>query len=135
MGSLEGGCFCGALRYRVTGKFGVTHCHCLHCRKIGGAPFVTWVETQRSDFAWTRGRPVEFSPRSGVTRTYCADCGSPLTYRNHEHPDSIDVTAGTLDDPLGLRPEDHVWFDRRLPWIHVDDGLPRYARGRRDEGE
>ena len=95
MTALEGGCFCGAVRYRVGGDFGVTHCHCIHCRKLGGAPFVTWVEATREGFAWTRGQPIEFSTREGVSRTYCAGCGSPLTYRNHSHPDSVDVTAGT----------------------------------------
>ena len=44
---LEGGCLCGAVRYRVGGKTRVTHCHCLHCRKLGGAPYVTWVEAER----------------------------------------------------------------------------------------
>lgn len=34
MTTMEGGCFCGTLRYRVGGDFGVTHSHCIHCRKI-----------------------------------------------------------------------------------------------------
>ena len=130
---LEGGCFCGAVRYRVAGGFGVTHCHCLHCRKIGGAPYVTWVEAKRGGFDWTHGQPVEFNSRPGVTRTYCSACGSPLTFQNHDFPDSIDITAGTLDDPSALVPDDHVWFDRRLPWVPAEDGLRRYGRGRRDE--
>ena len=130
MAVLEGGCFCGAVRYRVAGDFGVTHCHCLHCRKISGAPFVTWVEALCSNFAWLQGQPSEFAARPGVTRTYCAGCGTPLTYQNHGHPDSIDITAGSLDDASGLNPDDHVWFDRKLPWIRIDDGLPRYGLGR-----
>ena len=97
------------------------------------AAFVTWVEASCSNFAWLYGRPNEFTPRPGVTRTYCADCGTPLTYRNSDHPGSIDVTAGSLDDPSSLVPDDHVWFDRKLPWIPTDDGLPRYGRGRRAE--
>ena len=131
---LEGGCFCGAVRYRVAGDFGVTHCHCLHCRKVSGAAFVTWVEARLSEFNWLQGQPIEFTVRDGVTRSYCAGCGSPLTYQNHNHEDSIDITAGTLDDPSGLEPADHVWSDRKLPWVHMDDGLPRYGRGR-SQGE
>ncbi|MEE8412368.1 MAG: GFA family protein [Acidobacteriota bacterium] len=132
MTTMEGGCFCGALRYRVGGDFGVTHCHCIHCRKINGAAFVTWVEASFSNFAWLQGQPNEFNPRPGVTRTYCSRCGSPLTYQNRESPDSIDITAGSLDDPSELKPRDHVWFDRKLPWLQVEDDLPRYSRGRRD---
>ncbi len=36
MGMMEGGCLCGEIRYRVGGDCGVTHCHCIHCRKLGG---------------------------------------------------------------------------------------------------
>ena len=129
---LEGGCLCGAVRYRVGGKTRVTHCHCLHCRKLGGAPYVTWVEAELTAFDWTDGTPAETSPRPGVTRTFCSACGSPLTYAHADRPGEIDVTAGTLDDPTGLTPDDHVWFDRRLPWVPADDGLPRFARSRRD---
>ena len=132
MGTMEGGCLCGEIRYRVGGDFGVTHCHCIHCRKSSGAAFVTWVEASLSNFVWLQGQPIEFSPRPGVTRTHCSRCGSPLTYQNHESPDSIDLTAGSLDDPSELKPEDHVWFDRKLPWLQIEDDLPRYSRGRRD---
>ena len=132
MATMEGGCLCGGIRYRVSGDCGVTHCHCIHCRKLGGTAFVTWVEAARSNFDWLQGQPAEFTPRPGVTRSFCANCGSPLTYQNHEYPDSIDVTAGSLDDPSGLEPDDHVWFDRRLPWLQIGDDLPRYGRGRRD---
>ncbi len=132
MGTMEGGCLCGEIRYRVGGDCGVTHCHCIHCRKLGGAAFVTWVEAARSNFDWIQGRPAEFSPRPGITRSFCAQCGSPLTYQNQESQDSIDVTAGSLDDPSGLEPDDHVWCDRKLPWVRIEDGLPRFDRGRRD---
>ncbi len=132
MATMEGGCLCEEIRYRVSGDCGVTHCHCIHCRKLGGAAFVTWIEAERSNFDWLRGQPAEFSPRPGVTRSYCARCGSPLTYQNHESPDWIDVTACRLDDPSGLEPADHVWFDRKLPWVQVEDGLPRFGRSRRD---
>jgi len=130
MPTLEGGCFCGAVRYSVAGDFGVTHCHCIHCRRVSGAPIVTWVEASVSNFAWLQGRPTEFSTRPGVTRTHCSVCASPLTFQNHEVPESIDITAGSLDDPSGLRPDDHVWFERKLPWLQVEDGLPRYRRRR-----
>ncbi len=135
MAKMEGGCFCGALRYRVGGDFSVTHCHCIHCRKISGAAFVTWVEASLSNFTWLQGQPNEFSPRPGVTRTYCSRCGSPLTFYNHASPVSIDISAGSLDDPSELKPEDHVWFDRKLPWLQIEDGLPRYGLRRQDEND
>ncbi len=129
---LAGGCFCGALRYRVTGEpVVVCHCHCLHCRRISGAPFVTWVEVRRRDFAFTKGKPARFQSRRGVTRTFCSKCGTPVTYRRGAAPPTVDVTACSLDRPESLRILDHVFFDRRLPWIRLADGLPDHPRARK----
>lgn len=132
MATMEGGCLCGDIRYRVSDEYSVTHCHCIHCRKLGGTAFVTWVEAECANFEWLRGRPAAYTTRPGVTRRFCSRCGSPLTYERADSPDHIDVTAGTLDDPSGLKPDDHVWFDRKVPWLKVDDGLPRYGLSRGD---
>jgi hypothetical protein len=56
-----------------------------------------------------------------------------LTYQHADDPDSIDVTACSLDTPEALTPEDHVWTDRRISWLRLADDLPRYRRHRDDE--
>ena len=43
------------------------------------------------------------------------------------------MTAVSLDTPESVEPEDHVWADRMLPWIHLSDGLPRFALSRHSE--
>ena len=130
---MEGGCLCGAIRYRIDGTpRRVAHCHCLHCRRASGAPFVTWVDVRPEQFRYERSTPQSFESRPRVTREFCGSCGTQLTYRNADEPGSIDVTACSQDDPDGLRPQDHVWGDRVLPWVELDDGLPRYRRGRDD---
>jgi hypothetical protein len=127
----EGGCFCGALRYAVNGEpLVVTHCHCLHCRKLGGAAFVTWATFDPAEFRYIKGKPATVSSRPGVTRSLCHDCGSPISYQAAELPDEIDLTVGTFDDPESVTPEDHVWADRKISLVHLDDGLPRYGRRR-----
>ena len=83
---MEGGCFCGAVRYRIDGTLGrVTSCHCLHCRRTTGAPFVTWVEVEPSRFSIVGGTPSRYSSRPGVTRTPCPRCGTQLTYEQAGH--------------------------------------------------
>lgn len=129
--SHEGGCFCGAVRYLARGAPGsVTHCHCLHCRRTSGAAFVTWAEFPRAEFSFTRGAPVSFSSRPGVTRSFCGSCGTPLTYGNNATPGSIDVTACSLDEPDLVSPKDHVFHDRKLGWVRLADGLPAYPADR-----
>jgi len=135
MSTIQGGCFCGAVRYRITvPPRRVTHCHCLHCRRTSGAPFVTWAEFAAAEFTITEGVPARYSSKPRVTREFCAACGTQLTYRHADEPETVDVSAGSLDAPEALVPEDHVWAARKLPWIHLADGLPRFERSRFDEG-
>ena len=130
---MEGGCLCGAIRYRVDeAPRRVTHCHCLHCRRSSGAPFLTWAEFDRSRFGFVSGTPAQYASRPRVIRQFCPSCGTQLTYRHEDEPDVIDVTACSLDAPEGIVPEDHVWYDRSVPWLTLADGLPRYRLGRYD---
>lgn len=129
----EGGCFCGAVRYRIRGHpRRTTHCHCLHCRRSSGAAFVTWVEFDPSDFKVVSGTPSRYESRPQVTRQCCGKCGTQLTYEHAEEPNTIDVTACSLDNADAISPEDHVWCDRMVPWLSLADGLPRYKLGRYD---
>jgi len=131
---MNGGCCCGAVRYRIEGKPSrTTNCHCLHCQHAGGAPFVTWVEVECSQFALLEGAPNRYESRPGVTRQYCARCGTQLTYQHADESDVLDLTACSLDTPDSVTPEDHVWCDRMVPWIVLDDGLPHYPRGKYDK--
>ena len=94
----EGGCLCGAVRYRATGEsLARTLCHCRSCRLASGAPSLAWVVFQSSDFAFIAESPVSFHSSPGVTRTFCGKCGTPLTYQRDAERGTIDVTTVTLD--------------------------------------
>lgn len=129
---IEGGCLCGSIRYRAWGKaYGITHCHCQTCRRASGAPFVTWAEFDADKFSVTRGQPATYASSSHVIRTFCNQCGTALTYRRADLPNSIDVTLASMDAPETLQPEDHTWTESRLPWITLSDRLPAYPRERK----
>lgn len=128
----EGGCFCGAVRFRATQHVdAVSICHCEHCRRSSGAPFMAWVEVRLEDFVWTRGSAAAYHHVSDwptpITRRFCDRCGTSLTYER-EGSDRLDVSAASLDDPVGVTPNKHVFACRRLPWIELADDLPRHAR-------
>jgi len=91
---------------------------------------VTWVEFDPARFEIVSGAPSRYEARPQVTRQCCPTCGTQLTYERADEPEIVDVTACSLDEPEALVPEDHVWSDRMLPWIKIDDGLPRYRLGR-----
>ncbi len=125
----EGGCLCGAVRYRVAGAPAwVAHCHCQSCRRATGAPMVTWVGFVRDRFEVTRGAPERFASSPGVARRFCAGCGTPLTYEAERFPGEVHVTVGSLDRPEDFPPAGHVWTSEQITWLHLADELPRHPR-------
>lgn len=132
MDAIEGGCLCGAIRYRaLRPAYGITHCHCRTCRRASGAPFVTWAGFDAHKFTIIKGQPAIYKSSPDVVRTFCGACGTALTYQRADLPSSVDVTLGSMDDPQMLEPKDHTWTESRLGWIHLCDGLPEYPRERR----
>lgn len=124
-----GGCFCGSIRYRATGQLGgVSHCHCSMCRRACGAPFVTWISFNRANFSFTCGTPTRFKSSDKVERSFCNLCGTALAFEETTRSQWIDVTAGSLDQPNTVSPEDHIWTSSRLTWLHMNDGLPEYPQ-------
>jgi len=124
---LMGGCFCGNIRYEITGRpFNSTICHCTDCRKAAAAPPVACFSVKKREFQLTRGLPKSFASSAWGTRSFCPDCGTQLTFVHSELPDEIDVTTCSLDAPESVPPTDHVRTARRLPWIHLGDELPKH---------
>jgi hypothetical protein len=125
---LTGGCLCGAVRYETTARvFHKTICHCPSCRRAAGAPCVAWFSVVAGDLHFTAGTPAAYQSSAHVTRTFCATCGTALTYRRDDVADEIDVTTCSLDDPASITPDDHTFAAYRLAWLKTDDGLPAYA--------
>lgn len=123
----EGGCLCGAVRYRVSGgPDHVVHCHCTMCRKAAGAPVTTWAVVQRDRLEWTKGEPAVYRSSAHAERGYCASCGGQLTFRSDKRPDDIDLSIGTLDDPATFPPQYHIWTSSKIPWLRLDEHLPAY---------
>ncbi|MGB6489506.1 MAG: GFA family protein [Steroidobacteraceae bacterium] len=127
MSHAEGGCLCGAIRYRVTAAPSwSTICHCRTCRKAGGAPSVGWLTFDRGNFTLLQGVPGRFASSPGVVRTFCTVCGTPLTYTNEGRPGDIDVTTMSLDDETKFPPTTEVWLSHRVSWEILDPTRAQY---------
>src|SRR3989442_1661513 len=84
---ITGGCFCGAVRYRVSATTrDVSHCHCSICRRTTGAPFVTWATFPAATFAFTAGTPAELRATPRAVRQLCPACATALTFRETARP-------------------------------------------------
>ncbi len=129
----EGGCACGAIRYRVKGPTIVcAHCHCTDCRLASGATPVAWLTLARQDFTLLKGTLKVRDSSARATREFCADCGAQLVFRSKEEPETIDVTLASLDDPNVVEPRAHIWTRSKVRWVHLLDELRRFSRGFRD---
>jgi hypothetical protein len=127
--SLDGGCLCGAVRYRITGQPLVgTLCHCRSCRLASGAPSLAWTVVRTGDFRHEGAMPVEFESSPGIFRTFCGSCGTTLTWRSAARPDTIDVTTASLDRPDDIAPAKEIWLEHKLTWEAANPTLPHYAR-------
>ncbi len=129
---LEGGCFCGFLRYQVRGTPTCeTNCHCSICRRTTGAPFVTWFTVLASAFTFTAGSPSRFRSSEHGTRSFCPRCGTQLTFHPTRAAGDLDITTCSLDDPERVPPRDHTRTSSQLSWVKLSDGLARFpdARG------
>jgi hypothetical protein len=121
---LSGGCQCGAVRYRLEGEpTGANICHCRMCQKASGGPFMAFTGVRLAELEWTRGGPKAFASSNVAERGYCANCGTPLTYRILGQ-DRISVTIGSLDKPGAIAPEMQYGVESRLPWLHSIGALP-----------
>ena len=64
---------------------------------------------------------------STSSRSFCADCGTPISYEHDELPGEIYIHAGLFDEADRLVPDRHAYVTSKLFWMHLEDGLD--ARG------
>jgi hypothetical protein len=128
---LTGGCQCGAVRYALFAKPERTGiCHCRMCQKAVGGPFFAWAAVDEADIAWTRSPPAQFASSSAADRGFCARCGTPLTFRYRKRPEHIDVSLGSLDEPVAVTPALVMGIESRLPWCaSLLSDAPAFATG------
>lgn len=123
----NGGCRCGAIRYRAAGfPVMVEYCHCDSCRKSSGSAISVLAGFSRNEFEILSGLPTYYASTPVVKRSFCGICGSPLFYENQDYPDDIYISVGSFDQPRELPPDRHVWVSERISWHQIKDGLPQY---------
>ncbi len=125
--SVTGGCLCGAVRYEASEPpHEVSYCHCRMCQKRTGSAFVVVATIPADSFRITSGELKFYKSSEILERGFCANCGSELMSR-YSDPDSpfVWVKVGTLDHPEDAPPSGHVGIESQIPWLTIDDDLPR----------
>lgn len=114
--SREGGCLCGAVRFKAAALGGFGVCHCGQCQRWAGAALfgVTVPEAAMS----VRGAECVGTYRSSdwATRSWCTTCGSTLWYRYDKGLDGTgdyEVAIGLFDDANGIALEREIFADAK----------------------
>jgi hypothetical protein len=126
----EGGCACGAVRYRLTSDPLFTHCcHCLNCQRQTGSAFVinVLIEADRMELLTGDPQPVDVSRDDGSAQRIfrCPTC-QVAVFSEYGRPEVRFVRAGTLDQPSGVAPDVHIYTRSKLPWITLPDSVPAF---------
>lgn len=131
--TLEGGCLCGAVRYRLDGEIEESaYCHCRTCQRQSGAPVVAWFAVAPTALVYTKGKPKGYRASDRATREFCGDCGTYLLFREDDATASLGVNTATLDDPERVPPTFHIWHQSHIAWFETSDAFPRFAKGKRE---
>ncbi len=130
---VEGGCYCGAVRFRAEGEpLFKGQCHCRECQYFaGGSPNVVMGMKEES-FAYTQGSPKLFRRRdleNPVTREFCPECGTHLLTRAPALPGAVLLKVGTFDDPgIFGAPQMAIFTIDKQSFHHVPDGVAVFER-------
>jgi hypothetical protein len=126
----EGGCSCGAVRYRLAFDPLFTHCcHCLNCQRQTGSAFVInlLIEADRVELLAGDPRPVDVPRDDGSNQRIfrCPAC-QVAVFSEYGRPEVRFVRGGTLDEPSGAAPDVHIFTRSKLEWVELPDSVPAF---------
>ena len=127
---MEGGCSCGAIRYRLTAEPLFVHCcHCLNCQRQTGSAFVInlLIESDRLDLLAGDPQPVDVPRDDGSTQRIfrCPACRVAV-YSQYSRPSMHFVRAGTLDEPRRITPDVHIFTRSTVDWVVLPESVPAF---------
>ena len=126
---MNGQCACGAVAYRLASQPHDTGwCHCRVCQHVSGSVGMVFATVPLKDLHIIHGADQigKFASTDFGKRSFCRDCGTPLTIHVRHQPSEIDVAVGTLDDPGAVEPGFNLYVGEAPHWAALDDGLPQY---------
>jgi len=128
---VEGGCQCGAVRYRLTSPpLAVYNCHCRDCQRLSGGTHSMSMVIRRDSLEQLGGRLAAYDKPADsgrVVRMFgCTVCGFKLWNEPLASPAILVLKPGSLDDPGWAVPIGNIWTDSALPWATIDPALVNF---------
>ena len=132
--TMEGGCTCGAVRYRMTSEPMFVHCcHCRWCQRETGASFALNAMIEADRVVQVQGEPETVNTPSnsgkGQKIVRCPNCRVALWSHYGGAGDAVSfVRVGTLDEPDRLPPDIHIFTASKQPWVVLPPDVPAVER-------
>ncbi|MBT2187441.1 GFA family protein [Sphingobium sp. H33] len=129
---MEGGCACGAVRYRLTAApIFVNNCHCSLCQRQTGSTSVVNIFIEKEALVLLTGTLSEHVVKAGSGGDHsicrCAACGTAMwSYYPRLGRLGAGLRAGTLDDPGKVRPDAIIFVADKMPWAALPDDIPQF---------
>jgi hypothetical protein len=129
--TLDGGCDCGTVRYRLESAPMFVHCcHCRDCQRQTGSAFVlnALIETARVLMLGGEAEATAMRTDSGKPHQVqrCSKCRTAVWSVYGGLQQLRFVRVGTLDDPSSLEPDVHIYTRSKLPWVKLPEGVPAF---------
>ncbi len=128
---LEGGCSCGAVRYRLLSAPMFVHCcHCTDCQRQTGSAFVlnALIESDRVELLSREPVGITMPTESGLPHDIyrCPKCQVAVWSDYGRRGVLRFVRIGTLDDPTAIAPDVHIYTRSKLPWVVLPKDVPAF---------
>ena len=127
---IEGGCYCGEVRYESNGDpMMQAQCHCRECQYITGGQPNMIVAVPKAEFSFIKGDPARFARPdldNAVSRIFCKTCGTALGTESPAMPAAMILKVGTMDDPSFYSPQIAIFTKDKLSFHHVADGVAAF---------
>jgi hypothetical protein len=128
----SGGCACGSIRYKgVQAPIAMINCHCKDCQLSSGAPFASGIVVMTADLEIS-GTPKTYAVRASsgglATRSFCADCGTPLFTQSDANAQFTSIRFPSLDDSSSFKPMLDIYTANAQPWVCLDEAIPHFPQ-------
>jgi hypothetical protein len=123
----RGRCLCKAVSFEIDLPVqACVNCHCDSCRRQCSSPMTTYIGITDEHWRWTGQEPKIYKSSPGVERSFCGNCGTPISFRSEAMSGVMHLYVAAMEDPVQFEPTLHVSHEEKLPWLHLDDDLPTH---------
>jgi hypothetical protein len=130
----EGGCLCGAHRYRVKGDpMRVSVCHCTFCQRRTGSACAIGVFFAEENVEITGNDLAIYEHKSDESKlkiwlNFCKRCGTTVSAKLERFPAGRVIFGGTFDDPNWFNIERHIWSRSAPHWFKFSENVPCFEK-------